>query len=889
MGSHQRLVVCFDGTWNNQDDSTNVVHHFNLVKEGLVEGGVIQKRQYVQGVGTGVLDQITGGGFGLGLENNVREGYNWLVENYHDSNDDSLPDEIYVFGFSRGAYTARSLVGFIGRCGLLRRGAPLTVSQLWSQYIVLGNQHEARRSVWDWIFPEPPPDFRQITDLTEDPWQRRGKPQLRTQDLNNAERLLLRWSRRVKITYLGVYDTVGALGADALAIPGFKGKLAMHHNMRPTTLIQSCRHALAIDEHRGSFDHTPFLAFIGHGVPNQEVDRGNAADDPPPTSDTNPNANPGDGSAELRAYWAQAAAMWSGKIEQRWFVGAHSNIGGGYPDNPFAQRPLEWLIQGAEAKGLVCETRQDPDPLDPSWQIPRDSFAEFVSPFWTHVLRAKRNYRVMDPESSLQASPKTLEGDESAVGFSLRSINEQVDETVFEYWSKSKLPPPPNLANYLRRRSGQYPEIERKLPVHLWFGDGVFAHAALVLWATLAATGLASVHKLIWASSTFSPTVWLLCFVALGFPLIDWLESRVNFCLALGTQRDASRPRSRAFLDAVYWTRTIGFALAVFGTTFAIIQLWRIGWDPSTSKMFKQLLNLASQYWLVPVSAGVGVVMASAATRFHGGPPSRLKTAMIALVAGLVLAAVGAAALVLLSQVVHITFAPFGEFSRVVATNDAPSYGGVLLLLELAFLYFVKALAWCAEPMVQAHLGSITKLQYCFTPSAVKKRLGIWRRVLECRWANEDQTTGPAAVRMRELARETLWRDIIGLIPVYTMVFVFGMWHATGLFEWLDDLETQFQSLAHVPLWLLVPMIAAIADVLEDTCHLQYLTLRESDREPSALLTGFSSLMTAIKLLALFVALPLTIAGIIYANWQILASGQAADWRETLALALFLG
>jgi len=142
---------------------------------------------------------------------------------------------------------------------------------------------------------------------------------------------------------------------------------------------------------------------------------------------------------------------------------------------------------------------------------------------------------------------------------------------------------------------------------------------------------------------------------------------------------------------------------------------------------------------------------------------------------------------------------------------------------------------------------------------------------------------------MRELARETLWRDIIGLIPVYTMVFVFGMWHATGLFEWLDDLETQFQSLAHVPLWLLVPMIAAIADVLEDTCHLQYLTLRESDREPSALLTGFSSLMTAIKLLALFVTLPLTIAGIIYANWQILSSGQAADWRETLALALFLG
>jgi uncharacterized protein (DUF2235 family) len=55
---------------------------------------------------------------------------NWLVENFRDCDDRHQTDEIYIFGFSRGAYTARSLAGFIGQCGLLRRGAPVTVEQL---------------------------------------------------------------------------------------------------------------------------------------------------------------------------------------------------------------------------------------------------------------------------------------------------------------------------------------------------------------------------------------------------------------------------------------------------------------------------------------------------------------------------------------------------------------------------------------------------------------------------------------------------------------------------------------------------------------------------------------------------------------------------------------
>ncbi len=86
MAEIRRLVVCLDGTWNNRDDSTNVLHHFALTPEcrdrKVVGDSVTQLKLYLEGVGTGPLDAITGGGFGFGLETNVRAAYNWLVQNY---------------------------------------------------------------------------------------------------------------------------------------------------------------------------------------------------------------------------------------------------------------------------------------------------------------------------------------------------------------------------------------------------------------------------------------------------------------------------------------------------------------------------------------------------------------------------------------------------------------------------------------------------------------------------------------------------------------------------------------------------------------------------------------------------------------------------------------
>ena len=185
MANSKRLFLCLDGTWNREDSSTNVLHHFNLIHEVLEgQGPVVQKKYYHTGVGTGPLDNITGGGFGFGLEQNVRDAYNWLVAHYCDG------DEIYIFGFSRGAYTARSLVGFIGQCGLLHRGAPITVQQLWDEYCILGRQKEERSSAWDWLLWKPKAHIRQITQLISDPWGRQRPP---AQDLKPGEALLVRW------------------------------------------------------------------------------------------------------------------------------------------------------------------------------------------------------------------------------------------------------------------------------------------------------------------------------------------------------------------------------------------------------------------------------------------------------------------------------------------------------------------------------------------------------------------------------------------------------------------------------------------------------------------------------------------------------------------------
>ena len=107
----KRLIVCCDGTWNDLEMPypTNVAKMAIAVTPSDADG-VPQVVCYDEGVGTGKgLDRVSGGAFGKGIDKNIEEAYKFLTVNYEPG------DEIYLFGFSRGSYTVRSLAGMIGK------------------------------------------------------------------------------------------------------------------------------------------------------------------------------------------------------------------------------------------------------------------------------------------------------------------------------------------------------------------------------------------------------------------------------------------------------------------------------------------------------------------------------------------------------------------------------------------------------------------------------------------------------------------------------------------------------------------------------------------------------------------------------------------------------
>jgi uncharacterized protein (DUF2235 family) len=123
----KRVALFLDGTWNEVSDNTNVWRLRSLFAP-VGTDGLQQRAYYSTGLGTKFGEKVRGGMFGSGIDTAITSAYEWLMENYQPD------DEIFIFGFSRGAYTARSLSGFLSKCGLLRRGAPLGVNQLYKRY-----------------------------------------------------------------------------------------------------------------------------------------------------------------------------------------------------------------------------------------------------------------------------------------------------------------------------------------------------------------------------------------------------------------------------------------------------------------------------------------------------------------------------------------------------------------------------------------------------------------------------------------------------------------------------------------------------------------------------------------------------------------------------------
>jgi hypothetical protein len=296
----KRIVLLLDGTWNDAEvgmSDTNIVR----LREGIASclDPVATKPSeatpasvpnqtsisfrthtvhgkttsyivfYERGVGTGgFFDNVKGGAFGMGLSRNIRRAYLFLSQHYEPG------DEVFIFGFSRGSYTARSLIGYIGAVGLLRASncTEANESRAWYHY---------RKNPLDRI-PTDEVEIRRYAHSRDD----------------------------VRIKFLGVFDTVGALG---IPISWFKREnrdLFEFHDVGLSPKCDVSIHALAIDEHREAFEAT---------------------------------------------LWRKPKfEKISSVTEQVWFAGAHSDVGGGYidertraslPEPALDDITLDWMIK----------------------------------------------------------------------------------------------------------------------------------------------------------------------------------------------------------------------------------------------------------------------------------------------------------------------------------------------------------------------------------------------------------------------------------------------------------------------------------------------------------------------------------------------------------------
>ncbi len=299
--STKRIILCLDGTWNSPEQDkargerirykpTNVLKTYRaILPKG--EDGTPQLSFYLEGVGSAIgepvrlgglqkwTDRLLGGAFGGGFEARIKSAYRFLVGNYEPG------DQIYLFGFSRGAAQAQSLARFIEWTGgILHKDDEYYIPELFRQY----RETRARPGT--------------------------GAEALRAIRARRNNENAIQQPQSAQITFLGVYDTVLAVGSRLGAdhregeVATVKPKLAFHIGPTPPAIVRTARQALAIDEAR--WDYRPQV-------------------------------------------WR--AAQPDGFLEQRWFPGVHTNIGGGYDPDGIANFAFQWMISEARKTGLEVD------------------------------------------------------------------------------------------------------------------------------------------------------------------------------------------------------------------------------------------------------------------------------------------------------------------------------------------------------------------------------------------------------------------------------------------------------------------------------------------------------------------------------------------------------
>ncbi len=314
----KRIVVLCDGTWNSPDieDTTHlpelavaletsprqVVKYFSGV-------GVSDDKRFETFFGRGV-NKVLGGATGWGLGAKVKAAYKEIADIYEKD------DEIYLFGFSRGAFTARSVAGMIRKCGIIDDTSPRGIKRAFRLYRKAG---EGQR-------PDAPNVQEERAAIST-----RFATSVADRDARPTPVPI------VKIAYVGVWDTVGARG---IPVALFGGVAAMwnrqyqFHDMELSHLVASARHAVACDERRKFFEPT-----LWSNLDTLNAGRPEGPQGPP--------------------------------YQQKWFVGDHAIIGGSAQTDALSRFTMHWIAEGAA--GLTYRAGQPPgtDGADYRFATPR--------------------------------------------------------------------------------------------------------------------------------------------------------------------------------------------------------------------------------------------------------------------------------------------------------------------------------------------------------------------------------------------------------------------------------------------------------------------------------------------------------------------------------------
>lgn len=298
----KNIVLLSDGTGNSaaKPFKTNIWRLYQALDIDPVPPGGLRRQVvlYDEGVGSENFKPLAllGGAFGIGVWRNVRDLYTFTCRNYEQG------DQIFAFGFSRGAFTVRLLVGLIGKCGLVVPDSEddlkkkVEIAYLEYQRDFLLRASRKRYMLYHYVLADPH-------------YVPGGAGGGRIIDVPGKQ-------ERPHIAFLGVWDTVSAYG-----LPVDELERGVDQWIWPMTvadrelspMVLRARHALSLDDERPTF--RPVLWNEQHG---------------------------------------------QDRIKQVWFAGAHANVGGGYPDDGLANVTLDWMMDeiGPELR-FYPEERQE--------------------------------------------------------------------------------------------------------------------------------------------------------------------------------------------------------------------------------------------------------------------------------------------------------------------------------------------------------------------------------------------------------------------------------------------------------------------------------------------------------------------------------------------------